>query len=58
MDEGDGATMNQQNNDFLARLGLETDPFPAETDSSMYYENPDLMQRLDMIQHLIGFRTR
>ncbi len=50
--------MNQQNNDYLARLGLETDPFPAAEDSSMYYENPDLMQRLDMIQHLIGFSNQ
>ena len=58
MDERDDGSMTQQNNDFLARLGLETDPFPVEPDSSFYYENPDLMQRLDMIQHLIGFSNQ
>ena len=50
--------MTQTNNDFLARLGLEADPFPADADSSFYYENADLMQRLDMIQHLIGFSNQ
>ena len=57
MDERGDELMNQNNNDFLARLGLDSDPFPAETDS-FYYENSDLMQRLDMIQHLIGFSNQ
>ena len=45
-------------NDYLARLGLQEDPFSTSADSSFYYENPDLMQRLDMIQHLIGFSNQ
>ena len=58
MDEqGKESTMDQLS-DFHARLGLEADPFPAETNTSFYYENPDLMQRLDMIQHLIGFSNQ
>ncbi len=50
--------MDEQNNDFFAQLGLDSDPFPAEIDSSFYFENPDLLQRLDMIQHLIGFSNQ
>ncbi|MFK8067381.1 MAG: AAA family ATPase [Gammaproteobacteria bacterium] len=50
--------MDDQDNDFFARLGLDKDPFPAEVDSSFYHENPDLLQRLDMIQHLIGFSNQ
>ncbi|GEM_PF-4188610 len=57
MEEQDSNSADQQTNDFLARLGLKFDPFPAEPDS-FYYENPDLMQRLDMIQHLIGFSNQ
>lgn len=56
--KNEGSALNQSQNDFLARLGLDTDPFPVEADSSFYYENPDLMQRLDMIQHLIGFSNQ
>ncbi len=58
MDERDKEMMSQQSNDFLARVGLDSDPFPVEADPSFYYENPDLMQRLDMIQHLIGFSNQ
>lgn len=58
MDEQDNESTMNQLSDFHARLGLEADPFPAETDTSFYYENPELMQRLDMIQHLIGFSNQ
>lgn len=50
--------MSGSPNDYLARLGLSQDPFAAEVDAEFYYENPELMQRLDMIQHLIGFSNQ
>lgn len=54
----DKQDMSANTNDYLARLGLNKDPFSAEADADFYYENPELMQRLDMIQHLIGFSNQ
>jgi len=41
--------------DYLAVLGLEREPFLDQVDDRFFYADPILIQRLDLLQHLIRF---
>lgn len=41
--------------DYLAALGLQRAPFLDQIDDRFFYADPALVQRLDLLQHLIQF---
>lgn len=41
--------------DYLATLGLQRAPFLDQIDDRFFYADPALVQRLDLLQHLIQF---
>lgn len=41
--------------DYLATLGLQRAPFLDQIDDRLFYADPALVQRLDLLQHLIQF---
>lgn len=43
------------NPDYLASLGLQRAPFLDQIDDRFFYADPMLVQRLDLLQHLIQF---
>lgn len=43
------------NPDYLASLGLQRAPFLDQIDDRFFYADPALVQRLDLLQHLIQF---
>lgn len=45
----------QQQTDYLAGLGLQRAPFLDQIDDLFFYADPQLVQRLDLLQHLIQF---
>lgn len=45
----------QQQTDYLTSLGLQRAPFLDQIDDRFFYADPQLVQRLDLLQHLIQF---
>lgn len=45
----------QPQTDYLAGLGLQRAPFLDQIDDLFFYADPQLVQRLDLLQHLIQF---
>lgn len=43
------------NSDYVSALGLQQDPFVNDLADHFFYADPGLMQRLDLLQHLIQF---
>ncbi len=41
--------------DYLSHLGIAADPFASKVDRRFYYSYPSLVQRIELIKHIIEF---